>query len=94
MAVVYILYSKSINRYYIGSTIDLTERLKQHLDPAFNRSFTIRASDWELCHKIEHLNYQLARQIEKHIKAMKSKQYILNLIKYPEITEKLIQKFN
>ena len=27
----YILYSKSINRYYIGYTSDLEERLKQYI---------------------------------------------------------------
>jgi putative endonuclease len=31
--------------------------------------------------------------IEKHIKAMKSKKYIENLIKYPEMSVKLLQKY-
>ena len=93
MATVYILYSKSIDRFYIGSTIDVILRLKQHNDPEFKLSFTQRAPDWVLFYTIENLAYHQARSIEKHIKAMKSKQYILNLTKYPEITGKLIEKF-
>ena len=35
-----------------------------------------------------------ALAIEKHIKLMKSKVYIENLIKYPEMTEKLKNKYS
>jgi len=42
----YILYSKSANRYYVGATSDLEERLKKHNSK--NKGFTQRASDWEL----------------------------------------------
>lgn len=93
MATVHILYSKSIDRFYIGSTRDLILRLKQHNEPEFKLSFTQRASDWVLFYTIENLAYHQARSIEKHIKEMKSTQYILNLTKYHEITGKLIEKF-
>jgi putative endonuclease len=32
-------------------------------------------------------------KIEKHIKNMKSKKYILNLKKYPEMIERLLKEF-
>ena len=35
-----------------------------------------------------------AIKIEKHIKRMKSQSYILNLKKYPEMSEKLLKKYS
>ncbi|MBA5628947.1 GIY-YIG nuclease family protein [Moheibacter lacus] len=48
MHFLYILYSKKLNRYYIGETADVSFRLKLHLDKAFSTSFTSRSDDWEL----------------------------------------------
>jgi putative endonuclease len=93
MATVYILYSKSIDRFYTGSCKDLDKRLNQHLNNKFEKSFTSKTSDWEIYHVIEKLEYSQARKIEKHIKKMKSKKYVQNLKRYPEIIEKLKQKF-
>ena len=93
MAYVYILFSKKINAFYIGSCKDLKERLKQHNDHSFNKSFTKRANDWIVFYSIDNIEYQTARKIEKHIKNMKSRKYIINLIKYPEITLKLMDKY-
>jgi putative endonuclease len=93
MATVYIIYAPSINRFYIGSCQDLNLRLNQHLNNTFNNSYTKRANDWELFFKITNLEYQQARKIEIHIKKMKSKVYILNLKRYPNISLKLIQKY-
>lgn len=53
-----------------------------------------RANDWEIFFTIEDLKYRQARDIEKHIKNMKSKKYITNLEKYPEIIEKLKIRFS
>jgi len=39
------------------------------------------------------LDYEQARKIEKQIKRMKSKKYIENLKKYPDIVKKLIEKY-
>ena len=41
----------------------------------------------------ENLEYKQARNIESHIKKMKSKVYIENLVKYPEIIERLKEKY-
>jgi len=43
---VYILYSKELDRYYVGSTSNLQERLNKHLSS--NKGFTSKAKDWEL----------------------------------------------
>ena len=34
-----------------------------------------------------------AQKVERHIKKMKSKTYINNLFKYPEMREKLLKRF-
>jgi len=93
MATVYILHSQSIDRFYVGSCLDLDSRLDQHLNNTFINSFTKTASDWEVFFLIKKLNYQEARNIEKHIKKMKSKAYIQNLKKYSKISEKLINEY-
>lgn len=93
MATVYILYSPSLKTYYTGSCLDLEQRLKEHRQKIYKKAFTSQASDWELFYAIENLDYSSARAIEKHIKRMKSKIYIQNLKKYPDITESLRSKY-
>ena len=93
MAYVYILYSNSIDNYYIGSCKDMECRLEQHANNHFKTGFTKRAKDWNIFFLLENLNQQQARDIEKHIKKMKSRTYIQNLKKYPEISKKLMLKY-
>ncbi|MBK8291465.1 MAG: GIY-YIG nuclease family protein [Flammeovirgaceae bacterium] len=91
---VYILYSKQIDRYYIGQTEDLSVRLNQHLTKVLPHSYTQLASDWEVFFTIDCDSRKQAVGIENHIKKMKSSQYIRNLKTYPEIVEKLKLKYN
>jgi putative endonuclease len=93
MASVYILFSKKLDRFYTGSCNDLSYRIEQHFNKDFNKSFTAKTDDWDLFLFVDDLHYTQARSIEKHIKNMKSKAYILNLKKYPEIFQKLIIKY-
>ena len=93
MANVYILHSKKLDKFYIGSCQDLNERLEKHRNKSFKDSYTTNSEDWELYLDIGNLEYIQARQIELHIKKMKSKVYIQNLVKYPEIIEKLKLKY-
>ncbi len=94
MASVYILFSRRLDRFYTGSCKDLSYRMEQHLNKDFAKSFTAKANDWELYFSVDGLHYEQARSIERHIKGMKSKVYIQNLKKYPEILEKLITKYS
>ena len=89
---VYILHSQTLNKFYTGYTSDLDVRLDFH-ENAENRKFTYNASDWVLFFTISCESKRQALLIEKHIKSMKSKIYIENLIKYPEMVEKLKTKF-
>ena len=90
VAAVYILYSNRINRFYIGSCLNLEERLDQHKNRVFPNSFTTIADDWELFLSFENLEYNHARAIELRIKKMKSTKYIWNLKLYEELRNKLI----
>jgi putative endonuclease len=91
----YIIYSKFINRYYVGYTSDIEERLKLHNTGHFEgRSFTRKTSDWELFLLIPCETITQAIYTESKIKRMKSRKYIENLKKYPEIIEKILEEFH
>jgi len=90
MAVVYILYSSRLNKFYTGSCDNINKRFDQHLSKLFPEAFTASTEDWTMYFLIEGLEYLQARQIELHIKRMKSKKFIENLKKYPELVEKII----
>ena len=94
MAEVYILYSPSIDSYYICSCEDFEKRLSQHLNDEYEIAYTKRAQDWQKYLLIQNLSYYQARQIETHIKKMKSVKYITNLKRYEEMRSKLIEKYS
>ncbi|MGB5982101.1 MAG: GIY-YIG nuclease family protein [Nonlabens sp.] len=89
----YILYSVSIDRFYSGSCRDFKERLEQHKSGFFTNSYTAKAGDWEVHLEIQNLGYEQARMMELHIKRMKSKISFENLRNYPEMVERLKQKY-
>ena len=93
MASVYILYSSTLNKYYTGSCKDHSKRLEEHLSELFPKAYTAKAKDWCLFFVIDNLEYLQARKIEAHIKRMKSRKFIENLKKYPEIQERLIKLY-
>jgi putative endonuclease len=93
MASVYILYSASLNKYYIGSCKEIESRLNDHLSKHFVGAFTSKASDWIIYLELNDLSYSQARKIELYIKKMKSRTYIQNLKKYPELIGKITSKF-
>ena len=90
---VYILHSKSLNKHYIRCTSNIDTRLELHLNPSKDK-FTYRADDWQFIRTIKCISKKQALAIEKHIKSMKSKVYILNLIQYPEMETKLKAKYD
>ena len=94
MAYCYILYSQSKDKYYVGATqVAVEERLDKHNQKFYRgQSFTSITSDWELFLTIQVKDFNHALRIEKHIKRMKSKTFIQNLKKYPELLEKTVAK--
>jgi len=93
MSSVYIIYSLSIDKYYIGSCKDLTIRMEEHRSKKYKGSYTRQADDWELFLEIGNLSHSQSLKMEQHIKRMKSRVYVENLRKYPEIIEKLRGKY-
>jgi len=91
--IVYILQSQKLDRFYIGYSSDVEKRLEFH-QSSETRKFTHKADDWELIFEINCHRKSQALQIEQHIKQMKSKVYIKNLMAYPEMVKKLKEKYN
>ncbi|MDP2160362.1 MAG: GIY-YIG nuclease family protein [Flavobacterium sp.] len=87
------IHSEKLNRFYIGYTSNLDLRLDFHLNDIQVRKYTYRATDWKLYFSLKCGSKNQTLAIEKHIKSMKSKIYIENLLKYPEIVEKLLEKY-
>ena len=72
---VYILYSKSIDKYYIGKSENPTKRLEFH-NSVFNKIWTKRGQPWDLIKTLEFDNSTLASKIEIYIKKQKSRKFI------------------
>ncbi|WP_183496314.1 GIY-YIG nuclease family protein [Neolewinella aquimaris] len=91
---VYILYSAKLERYYIGSTELLPEaRLEQHNSLDLATKFTRRGQPWQLKVAINCQSRLQALRIERHVKRMKSRKYLEDLLRYPEMREKLIKRY-
>jgi putative endonuclease len=74
----YILFSVSRNRYYIGSTSNLNERLLKH--NTGHKGFTGKTMDWELKWFESFDTKRSSFQREKQIKSWKSRKMIEELI--------------
>ena len=80
MYTVYILYSMSLDRYYIGYTGELiASRLRKHLSN--HKGFTGKQTDWLLVYSEEFGNKTAAMQRERQIKSWKSRAAIEKLIR-------------
>ena len=75
---VYILYSTSRDRYYIGSTSDVAERLKRHNAGA--TSSTKGGRPWKIVYREEFSTKSEALKRENQIKRQKSGVYLEQLI--------------
>jgi len=78
MYVVYILYSPLLDRYYIGFTKDISDRLRRH--NAKNKGFTKKANDWKIVYQETFIHKAEAMNREKEIKKWKSRILIEKLI--------------
>jgi putative endonuclease len=91
---VYILYSKSLDRFYIGQTENLDVRKGWHDEKIFKGNFTVQANDWVVFFSLDCISRKQSVNIESHIKRMKSKKYIQDLLRYPVIIENLKAKYS
>ena len=73
---VYILYSETIKRYYVGQTADIESRLERH-NNGYVKS-TKRGLPWKLVYKIEVHSRSEALILERKIKKRGAKRYLDN----------------
>jgi putative endonuclease len=78
MYFVYILYSISREKYYIGYTSNLATRLIKH--NAKHKGFTHGVNDWKIVYSEQFQTKTEATRREKQIKAWKNRQLIEDLI--------------
>ena len=78
MFYLYIIFSKKLDKYYVGQTDNIFNRLFQH-NSGYSK-FTSKASDWELKYSEEFDLRENAYKREMEIKKKKSRKYIY--IKY------------
>ncbi|WP_307461033.1 GIY-YIG nuclease family protein [Chryseobacterium sp. SORGH_AS_0447] len=80
MCYCYILYSQSLNKFYIGHSCEtLQERLRKHLSN--HKGFTSKVKDWEIIYSEKFDSKSNAYTREREIKSWKSAFRIQQLIK-------------
>ncbi len=86
MPFTYILYSATLDKYYIGSTRESTaERLYKHNHK--HKGFTSSDNDWKVVYQESFSEYPDALNREKTIKKWKSRKMIQKLIEHNDSTE-------
>ncbi|MEP1260725.1 GIY-YIG nuclease family protein [Algoriphagus sp.] len=90
---VYILHSQSIDKFYIGYTSDFSQRLKFHNSDQ-NKIWTKKGQPWAVHILLEGLEKSQAMKIEKHLKNMKSRKYLIDLKLNPLNILDLKQRFS
>ncbi|GEC72370.1 putative endonuclease [Flavobacterium flevense] len=75
---VYILFSESKNRFYIGFTSNLEERIIRHNQKS--KGFTGNTKDWKIVYTENYDTKELAHIRELQIKSWKSRIKIQELI--------------
>jgi putative endonuclease len=81
MCFTYILYSATLDQYYIGFTCnDLEERLRKH--NSHHKGFTGKTNNWKLVYFESFKTKEEAYARERQIKGWKSRQMIASLINH------------
>src|SRR5437879_3779781 len=91
--VVYILFSEKLDKFYIGQTIDLKQRMEFHNSIDLNTHWSKNGIPWTVMLELSCVTKVQAIKVEAHIKKMKSKIYIGNLIRYKDMQDRLLEKF-
>jgi putative endonuclease len=78
MFYIYIIYSITLDKYYIGYTSDLSKRLTEH--NLGISTYTSKAMDWDLKYSKAFPTREEAMRKEKEIKRKKSRTYLEWLI--------------
>ena len=79
---VYVLYSETFDRYYIGSTQSVSERISRH--NAGVETYTKKYIPWELKISLEKMTRSEAYQLELKLKNLNREKLIKFIKKYDE----------
>jgi putative endonuclease len=77
---VYVLYSATYKKIYIGFTSSLEERIRSHNELG-TKGWTVRYRPWTLIHKEIFESKAEALRREKELKTAKYRQWIWSLVK-------------
>lgn len=80
MFTVYVLYSPSFQKIYIGYTSDLENRLRSHNELA-SKGWTIKFRPWQLVFSEEYPDKKQAMAREKNLKGAKGREEIWKIIR-------------
>ena len=78
---VYIIYSKSVDKFYVGETLNVAKRFEQHNSGFYKAAFSKQTTDWKLFWAVECNSRRQALKLEKFIKNMKSRYFKVYSIK-------------
>ena len=76
--IVYILYSEILDKYYVGFTANIEERLRKHNNR--HKGFTGKNNDWKVVYSESYDSKSAAIKREREIKNWKSRIKIQKLI--------------
>ena len=80
MYFIYIIHSRKLDRYYVGTTNDIEKRLCEHNSGFYAEAFTVKGAPWELRLSFECESSQKAYELEKFLKRMKSSVFLEKVI--------------
>ncbi|GGA64977.1 hypothetical protein GCM10008015_02260 [Flavobacterium palustre] len=92
MHYLYILFSESSQKFYIGETNNMEERLLKHQNHYYSNSFTKIANDWKIVLTFNCKDKDEAIYLENFIKRMKSKIFNEKIIANPSILKDILSK--
>jgi putative endonuclease len=92
MHYLYILFSESSQKFYIGETNNIDERILKHRNHYYSNSFTKIANDWKVVLSFICNDKEEAVYLENFIKRMKSKTFNNKIIANPSILKDILLK--
>ena len=75
----YIIFSKTLNKFYVGHTSNLQERIRKHYTN--HKGFTGSKADWKVVFLEQYNSKKDAYKREREIKKWKSRKMIERLIR-------------
>jgi putative endonuclease len=93
MIACYILFSKNLSKFYTGMTQESIQSRLENIILVFIKILIVPSqmiANYSFLSNV--FQFHNPTLIDKHVKKMKSKIYIENLLNYPEMIEKLKQK--